>query len=235
MLLIFERLHFLADVLGERVQRRHAFVRRVHERLQLGERSEALADFLHGLHGVVRIFPRVARQFLHACDFLRQINRSRAQAVELSLEALRTGDGFPQLALRLAKLLAHFSQRRLVLLQGLEAGAHLHGLVRDGLQRLPLLLQLAIGRRQLVVLLFCGRDRLGQGFDPCVERPKLLGPRISLGQPFGDLIQTARGFRRLLFNVLQRFSRVRQLGAMELYLRQHRAQRGPFFLRCRDE
>ena len=64
VLLVLERLDLLGDVLGERVERRHALFGRLAHLLQLGERAEALLDVLHHLDGGVGLVVRLAGEIL---------------------------------------------------------------------------------------------------------------------------------------------------------------------------
>ena len=56
-----------------------------------------------------------------------------------------------------------------------------------------------------------------------------------LVQPIGDLVEPRVRLARLLFDFLQRLAGRRQLGAVQLHLREHRAQRSALFPRSRDQ
>jgi hypothetical protein len=88
VLLVFERLGFLADVLGERIERRHTLLGRLAHLLQLGERAEFLLDVLHDLHRRVGLVVRLARELFQPAVILRELPGKRAQLVEVSLQAV---------------------------------------------------------------------------------------------------------------------------------------------------
>ena len=85
--------------------------------------------------------------------------------------------------LRLAQLLAQLVERRLVLLERLEAGARLQRLRREALERLLVLLQLAVGRGQPRRVLLGLRDGIGQRLDARVDRLELRRALRRLLQP----------------------------------------------------
>jgi len=76
-------------------------------------------------------------------------------------------------------MLAHFVERRLVLLQRLEAGPRLQRLRRQALERLLVLLELAVRRREARRFLLGGADRIRERLDPRVGSLEL---RDTLGR-----------------------------------------------------
>ena len=70
-------------------------------------------------------------------------------------------------------------------------------------------------------------DRLRKTLDLLIDGFQFPGSRVRLFQLRGHLVEARVRLGRLFLDLLKRFSGRRQLGAVKLNLRQHRAERGP--------
>ena len=235
VLLVVERLDLLRDVLGERVERRHPLLGRLAHLLELGERAEALLDVLDHLDGRVRLVVRFAGEVLELGVVLRELAGHRAELVEVGLEGFGPLVRRLDLGLRLAEMLAEIVERRLVFLERVEAGACLERLRRQALERLLVLLQLAVRRGEPGGLLLGVTDGIGERLDAGVDRLELGGALRGLLQPVGDLVEARVRLTRLLLDFLQRLAGRGELRAVQLHLREHGAQRRALFLRGRNQ
>ena len=92
LLLAFERLGFVRDVLGERVERREPLFGALAQLVEPRQRSELVLDLLDRRHRRGRVFARFARGLADLGVVLRERRRRRADLIELALERA----GLPQ-------------------------------------------------------------------------------------------------------------------------------------------
>src|SRR5438067_1620450 len=92
-----------------------------------------------------------------------------------------------------------------------------------------MLLQLAVGRHQLVGRDLRLRGRFDQHLHAFLDLAERLGAILELFDALDDLIELARGGGGFLIDLLERFPELRQLRAAHGNLREHRAERAALF------
>ena len=229
-------LIFWRDVLGERVERRHALLGRLAHLLELARAGRGVFSTSFTISTVVFASSWVSRD--------RSLSRrtscvswpdSDAELLELPLQALGPLGATRDLGLRLAQLLAELVERRLVLLERVEAGARLQRLRRQALQRLLCFWSSPSGAVSRTVSCSACATASARVLMRASIASSSLARASALVEPVGHLVEPGVGLPGLLLHFLQRLAGGRELGAMQLDLREHGAEGGALFSGGRNQ
>ena len=150
VLLRLEGLGLLRDVFGERVQRGEALFGVLAELLQLHQRAELLLDFLDRFGRRGRIILRLARRFANALELGGQLRADGANRIELAFQRADGLDRLDDFHRRRLQLRAQIVELRALLAERLDGRLVLERLRRQLIHRQAMLLQLAVGRGDLL-------------------------------------------------------------------------------------
>ena len=234
-LLALERLHLLADVLGQGVERRHPLLGRPAHLLKGRERAEFLFDFLDRGGDERGLLANVARGLAEPGEILGELTGRPAELLDVGRDGARALGRLPHVDDRLPELLAQLFQQFLILLERVEAVTRLQRQRRQALDVLAMFLQLAVRGHELLGVALRADDGTAERRHFLVERLDGRDLPVDLREVGRDLVEPRADFRRLLVYLLERFRRLGQPRALELYLAEHRAERAALFARRVDE
>ena len=235
MLLALERLGLLGDMLGERVEAGEFLLRRLAQLLELHQRAEFLLDLLDGLRGGDRILARFPGHVAQPGAVLVELTGGAAYLIELGSDRCGLLDGGLDVQLRVAQLLPQILERGALPLERFDAGAGLDRLRRQLLHRLPVILQLAVRREQLLGRPLCLRRRIEQHLDAHVDLRKRSDPFLEALDALIDLRNPPGGGVGLCVHLVERLAHLRQPRTAHRDLGQHRVERASFFFGGRDQ
>ncbi len=154
VLLALERLGFVRDVFGQRIQRRETLFGALAQLVKTRQRAELVLDLFHRRHRGGRVLAGFARGVLDLFEVLGQGRGQRANLVELRLERAGLAERLLHVAVRLLQLRAEILERRAFLLQRLERRLGAERLRRQVLDRLAMLLEFAVRPQRFLRRLF---------------------------------------------------------------------------------
>ena len=147
MLLVFERLDFLIDVLGERVERGHPLLGGLADLLQFRKGAKLHFHLLHDLSSGSCLLLARPRKVAQPPKLAGQLRRLAPDLIELLADDVSFLARGADVGLRALQCLAQRAKALLILLQGLQAASSGQRLLGKGFDGLPVATELAVWRR----------------------------------------------------------------------------------------
>ena len=211
--LALQRFGLLRDMLGQRVERGELVLGRLTPILELHQRAEPALDVLHRGRRHGGILARRAGRVPQLRVVLAELSRGATHLLDLATKPPGRLDRLARLGLRLGDLFAQIFEHGPFVRQRLDARPRLQRLRGKVLHLLAVLLEVAVGRHQLLGNLLRRPGRLQHRLDALFHLVERLGPgleavdtRQHLTEPLADRI-------RLL---VDRLKRLADLASFEL-------------------